>query len=125
MIRLPNFESAVIPLEKLRDYALNEDHLTGKHKARVFRSALGIHRTHASVLSELIRATLANAPAQQGAAGEHGEAWTTWHEVAGLNAQSAIVTVAWIFKKDTERTPELVTCYIDVKAQQELRKLFV
>jgi len=125
MTRLPNSDRAVIAIEKLRDYALNEEHSKGKHKARVFRSMLGINRTHAGTLAELIRATLDTAPAEQGATLEHGESWRTWHEIVGLNAQSAIVTVGWILKPNTKQTPELVTCYIDVKAQQELRKLFV
>lgn len=40
-MKLPNGERAVVAVEKLRDYALNPNHGGGKHKARVFRSALG------------------------------------------------------------------------------------
>lgn len=39
---LPNAERAEVPEEKLRLYALSREHLRGRDKARVFRSALGI-----------------------------------------------------------------------------------
>ena len=42
MAKLPNAERAVVDIAKLRDYSLNPTHDVGKHKARVFRSALGL-----------------------------------------------------------------------------------
>lgn len=42
MAKLPNPENAVVEMRKLRGYCLNPDHLRGKHKARVFTSALGL-----------------------------------------------------------------------------------
>ncbi len=39
---LPRAELAVAAEDKLRDYSLNADHRTGRHKARVFASVLGI-----------------------------------------------------------------------------------
>lgn len=39
---LPRAELAEIPEDKLRGYALNPEHLAGRHKARVFASMLGI-----------------------------------------------------------------------------------
>jgi hypothetical protein len=39
---LPNSHRAIVDIEKLRDYSLNSNHPVGKHKARVFRAALGI-----------------------------------------------------------------------------------
>ena len=41
-LSLPQAPEAQISAEKLRDYALNPDHSTGAHKARVFALALGI-----------------------------------------------------------------------------------
>jgi hypothetical protein len=74
---LPDLERAVIPLEKLAGYALNDQHPEGKHKARVFRVLLGIEGRHASVLAELIRSTLPKAPARTLETNEFGEKWTT------------------------------------------------
>jgi hypothetical protein len=120
---LPNLEHAVIPVEKLRDYALNMEHAEGRHKAAVFKDVLGIERRHADVLAELLRSTLPTAPAQSGKGDQYGEYWTTYHRIIGLNGQPAIVTVGWIFKKEQGQAPQLISCYIDTKKQQKLREL--
>jgi hypothetical protein len=39
--RLPNAERAILDLAKVRDYCLNPCHPEGRHKARVFKTALG------------------------------------------------------------------------------------
>jgi hypothetical protein len=41
-MRLPNGDRAVVDIGKLRDYCLNLTHPRGRHKARVFESALGL-----------------------------------------------------------------------------------
>ncbi|HUF62142.1 MAG TPA: hypothetical protein VMN36_08720 [Verrucomicrobiales bacterium] len=51
---LPGAEHAVIEIEKLRDYCLNADHPRGKHKARVFRSALEVTKDDADELRQVI-----------------------------------------------------------------------
>jgi hypothetical protein len=53
-MKLPNGDYAIIPMEKLIGYCLNPDHSSGKHKARVFASALGITAENADNLRELI-----------------------------------------------------------------------
>jgi len=42
MVLLPNHAQAKIDIRKLRDYVLNPQHPEGRHKARVFVSALGL-----------------------------------------------------------------------------------
>jgi hypothetical protein len=41
-MKLPNGEQAEIAMEKLINYCLNPEHSSGKNKARVFKSRLGI-----------------------------------------------------------------------------------
>jgi DNA polymerase III epsilon subunit-like protein len=41
-MKIPNAENAFIDREKLRDYCLSREHPRGRHKARVFASALGL-----------------------------------------------------------------------------------
>jgi hypothetical protein len=41
-MKLPNPHKAVVEISKLRDYSLNVDHPVGRHKARVFKAALGL-----------------------------------------------------------------------------------
>jgi hypothetical protein len=42
--RLPSADRAVVPRKKLEVYLLNLGHAAGRHEARVFGAALGIHR---------------------------------------------------------------------------------
>ena len=55
-MKLPNPDRAVVDIEKLRDYCLNPYHPRGRHKARVFASALGLT---ANEVSDLRNALLA------------------------------------------------------------------
>jgi hypothetical protein len=124
MTLLPEFGRAVIPLEKLDAYVLNDQHPEGMHKASVFRQLLGIKREHAPALAELIKKTLQMAPAQKRESDEFGERWTTYHRITGFNNQTAIVTVGWIIRKDSAEAPTLTTCYIDSDEQSKLERLF-
>ncbi|TVP65255.1 MAG: hypothetical protein EA343_03880 [Nodularia sp. (in: Bacteria)] len=54
-MKLPNGEQAEISTQKLIGYCLNLEHPSGKHKARVFASILGITLENAHVLRELIQ----------------------------------------------------------------------
>jgi hypothetical protein len=47
MSRLPNGNLAIVDIRKLKDYCLNPHHWRGRHKARVFWTALGIGRADA------------------------------------------------------------------------------
>lgn len=53
-MKLPNVERAVVSIVKLRDYSLNPQHDAGKHKARVFKAALGLTTDDAEWLREKI-----------------------------------------------------------------------
>lgn len=54
MARLPNRHSAVVDVRKLRDYCLSPQHPRGRHKARVFASALGLTAEDAKDLREAL-----------------------------------------------------------------------
>lgn len=60
---LPNGGRAVADVEKLRDYCLNPYHEDGKHKARVFKAALGLGRTDAEWLRDRLLEAAASRPA--------------------------------------------------------------
>ncbi len=49
-MKLPNGENAEILMQKLISYCLNPEHSSGKHKARVFASVLGITAENAEIL---------------------------------------------------------------------------
>lgn len=46
-MKVPNAENAIVDIRKLRDYCLNPNHEVGKHKARVFASALNLTNKNA------------------------------------------------------------------------------
>ncbi len=54
-MKLPNAESAVVDISKLRDYCLNRNHLRGKHKARVFAEVLGLTESDAEMLRGVLQ----------------------------------------------------------------------
>jgi hypothetical protein len=116
---LPQHEKAVIPIEKLRDYALDPNHPLGKNKARVFRAALGIGRGEAEVLSQILKSSLPRSPAVEGPKTQYGQHWTTYHEVIRLDGQPVIITSAWIYRIEQADVPMLISCYIE---PQGLRK---
>jgi hypothetical protein len=51
---LPNSEQAILDVRKLEDYCLDATHPRGRHKARVFREALGIGRSDATWLRTVL-----------------------------------------------------------------------
>jgi hypothetical protein len=55
---LPNIGQASIDLKKLTHYVLNPTHPEGRHKARVFLSALGLTSADAEWLSNAILSAL-------------------------------------------------------------------
>lgn len=62
VVRLPRASKADIAAEKLRDYALNPEHSTGRDKARVFRSALDIGQDDWEFLRDQILERVPEAP---------------------------------------------------------------
>ena len=53
-MKLPNADRVNVDLKKLQEYSLNADHRTGRHKARVFSSALGRTREDAEILRQTL-----------------------------------------------------------------------
>jgi hypothetical protein len=107
---LPNAEIAVVPLEKLRDYSLDSFHPAGKHKARVFRAALGMTQNDAPRLRAMIlQAILVNDAVDQGA-NVHGNRYSVDFQTIGIPAEVTIRT-AWIIDRG-ENVPRLTSCYV-------------
>ncbi|MGB9488266.1 MAG: DUF6883 domain-containing protein [Terriglobia bacterium] len=117
---LPHNEKAIVPIEKLRDYALDPNHPLGKSKARVFKAALGMERGHADVLAKILESSLFRSPAVRGLKDQHGEHWTTYHEIVGLSGQAVVVTAAWIYRVEQVDVPVLISCYIEPQGPRKL-----
>ncbi len=110
MALLPNADKAVAPLEKLRGYSLDSSHPVGKHKARVFASALGMTEKDAARLREMILQAVLTNEAIEAGTNEHGIRYTVDFHMLGLKGAVTIRT-AWIIDAG-EIIPRLTSCYV-------------
>jgi hypothetical protein len=109
-VRLPNAEYAVVDLQKLTDYVLNPTHPTGRHKARVFFSVLGLTQADASFLRETILRAVLTREATPEAATEYGERYVVDFEMMNEHG-TATVRSAWMIRLG-ENFPRLTSCYV-------------
>lgn len=110
---LPSYENAVIPPEKLINYALNKKHRGGgKDKAIAFERALGYTVDNYEQLIEEVLANLLMYPAVYKGSTKYGKKYEVKMELAGPNGKTATVITGWLVEKETGR-PRLTTIYID------------
>ncbi|HEV7301421.1 MAG TPA: hypothetical protein VGN72_18810 [Tepidisphaeraceae bacterium] len=109
MPRLPNGDRAVVDPRKLIDYCLSATHPVGKHKARLFASAIGITPDEWGLLhSALLKA------AQEGDAvgtdrSPYGQKYEIRFPMLAKDGRTATLLSVWIIGSD--EIPRLVTCY--------------
>jgi filamentous hemagglutinin len=113
MATLPGAHQAVIGPDKLRDYVLSPDHELGRHKARVFASALGIDRRDWEYLHAQIASRLADAEVSEVRTGSYGVRYSVPMLIEGLNGQTHEVTTGWIIEKEGA-PPRFLTAYVNV-----------
>ena len=100
---------------KILDYSLDPDHDDGKHKARLFQDVLGLTRSHATVLLDVLLLNVLKKAAVDGEAiagrlDRYGQRYVIDCEFVGPTGQ-AMIRSAWIMRPG-ETAPRLVTCYI-------------
>lgn len=110
-MKLPNGASAVVDIEKLQDYCLSSEHPEGRHKARVFLSALGMTSADAGKLREILLFVVAvNNDVSTTSADQYGCRYSM-DVVVTWGSREALVRSAWIVKAG-EEFPRLVSCYV-------------
>jgi hypothetical protein len=109
-MKLPNRERAIVDIEKLRDYCLSLDHPRGRHKARVFRSVLGLTRDHAGELREALLRAVAQREATEAEADEFGRRDFIDFEFRGPKS-AAKIRSGWIVRAG-EDSPRFASCYV-------------
>lgn len=109
-MKLVNADKAIVEAAKLRDYCLNPAHPEGRHKARVFRSALGLGQEQAEWLREAILAAIMHAEVAHAEETPYGWRYDV-DIVLTREAKSAPVRTGWIVRK-TENLPRLATCFV-------------
>jgi hypothetical protein len=109
--RLPRANRALVAREKLEGYLLNPQHEVGRHKARVFASALGIQRRDWQYLGDQLRTAVVDAPVRALARRPGAACTRSSSRSKGLiNGQTRQVATVWLVAGD--EPPRLVTAYV-------------
>jgi hypothetical protein len=111
--RLPQADRAIVPREKLEGYLLNLGHEVGRHKARVFGAALGIHRGDWQYLRDRITEGIVDAAVSAVRETPWGRLYEAVIPVEGLNGETRRVMTVWLVPSTGEQ-PRFVTGYIVV-----------
>ena len=115
MNRLPRYEKAIIPIEKLTKYALNPD--SQPHKALAFELALGYTKYNAIKLAENIKANLDKFPAKCKGNKGYGNLYEVVLELVGENGKTVKVLTGWIDDISSGEM-RLTTIYVDKRREK-------
>jgi len=109
-MKLPRGENAIVDIEKLRDYCLSTTHPDGRHKARVFRSSLGLTLDDAHDLQALLRIAAAESDVLEGPTHSFGVRYILDFELK-RGDKVATIRSRWLIRNG-EVIPRLLTCYV-------------
>lgn len=109
-MKLPNGQHAVVDITKLSEYCLSAKHFRGRHKARVFASALSMAETDAKQLREALLLAAKTEDAEISTSDKYGIRYII-DSVVRYKYKSANLRSIWIIRSD-EEVPRFVTCYI-------------
>lgn len=109
-MKLPNSDRAFVDIAKLRDYALDPIHSKGKHKARVFASALGLTRNDAEWLRDELLRVARESDCSLGQLTPHGQRYIQDFDVA-RGEKSCRIRSVWNIRPN-EDFPRLITCFV-------------
>lgn len=110
MLRIPNGNRAILDFRKIEDYCLSSAHPRGKHKARVFREALGIGEGDADWLRQTLLDGLLEYEAVKFDDDSYGARWRVDIPVTRQNKRAVVRTI-WIVRS-SEQEPRFVSCWI-------------
>lgn len=107
------FSRAIVDIAKLREYCLSEQHMRGRHKARVFRSRLRLRASDAGFLRQMLLEAVLAAGAENLIAtrsDRYGQRFIFDVEIK-TNRGSATVRSGWILRAG-EDVLRFVTCFV-------------
>lgn len=109
-MKLPNRECAIVEMDKITGYCLNPEHPEGKHKARVFKSALDLNLDDAKELQAILLEVVVNYDAMAGKRNPYGQKYIIDFPLSRSDKQAIIQSV--LIVRNNEGFPRLVTCYV-------------
>jgi hypothetical protein len=108
-MKLPNYQNAIVPIEKLENYLLSDIHPIGRTKA-IFLKNLGYHENDTELLA---RAFLTIAQ-EADVADVQSSAFGTKYIIEGMiqtpSGAAVAMRTVWIIESDSVQ-PRLVTAY--------------
>ena len=108
-MKVPNADRAIVDIRKLTDYCLNYEHPRGRHKARVFQSALGLTAINAAEIRDLLLRKVKSEDCAMGLSDEYGTRYTVDFAYA-RGGKQAMLRSTWNIKAE-EDTPRLTSCF--------------
>lgn len=109
-MKLPNPDKILIDSRKLTGYSLNLNHDEGKHKARVFKSALNLTIDDLEELTNALLHAVKTYDAIPDKINPFGQKYVIDFPLSRQN-KTAIIHSVWIIRNN-ENFPRLVTCYV-------------
>ena len=113
---IPNAAQARIDPRKLRDYALNREHSSGRYKAEYF-APMGYTADNWQRLERDIREQLLIQPALPGRESPFGRKYVINAPLQGPQGELRYVTTVWIIRPSNEY-PELVTIFPEDRPEE-------
>ena len=107
---LPNPDLAIIDDDKLTGYSLNLDHTEGKHKARVFKSALNMDASDSDELKQALLDALKSYDAIPSKSNAYGQKYIIDFPLS-RQGKTATIHSVWILRNN-EDFARLITCYV-------------
>ncbi len=107
---LPNANKVIVDVKKLEGYCLNTSHPRGKHKAKVFKSVLGLTTNDAKLLSAKLKEVVSEVDSSFLSEDDFGKRYIVDFKME-VNKKKASIRSIWIIKSG-EDFPRFVTCYI-------------
>jgi hypothetical protein len=111
-VRLPRAREATIPTAKLIGYALSTTHERGRHKARVFASALGITANDWRYLHDQILTALSDGEVRSTYVTPFGIAYEMIVMIDGLSGRPVPVVTTWMVS--AAAAPRLTSTWVDI-----------
>jgi hypothetical protein len=109
-MKIPGASLAFIDPRKLEEYSLSLAHPRGRHKARVFQSALNVSIRNVAELEMRIREAITEEECTQGETDRFGERYTVdFHWTR--EDRTATVRTTWMVRTG-EDFPRLTSCYV-------------
>ena len=109
-MKLPNPESAIVDIRKIRDYYLSKEHPRGRHKALVFEIALDMTEENSEELVSALKEAALKEAATAGISDQYGTRYIIDFELERSD-RAATIRSCWIVRS-SESDPRFVTCFV-------------